>query len=99
MKLQIQRDFQQLQICKEENEKYKDMCTPNRVIVDVDKVVHLCKGFCKVDGCGKERGVVGRKLQGGVLVVVQLLSSKIVHFCDKSMKVCMITTSHVTNNF
>ena len=41
MKLQIQRDFQQLQICKEENEKYKDMCTPKRVIVDVDKVVHL----------------------------------------------------------
>ena len=53
MKQQIQRDFQQLQICKEENEKYKDMCTPERVIVDVDKVVPLCKGFCKVDGCGK----------------------------------------------
>ena len=69
MKLQIQRDFQQLQICKEQNEKYKDMCTPERIIVDVDKVLHLCKGFCEVDGCGKERGVVGQKLEGGVLVV------------------------------
>ena len=45
------------------------MCTPERVIVDVDKVLHLCKGFCEVDGCGKERGVVDRKLEGGVLVV------------------------------
>ena len=31
--------------------------------------------------------------------IVQLLTSKIVHFCDKSMKLCMITSSHVTNNF
>ena len=69
MKLQIQRDFQQLQQCKEENEKYKDMCTPERVIVDVDGVLHLCKGSCEVDGCGKERGVVDRKLEGGVLVL------------------------------
>ena len=69
MKLQIQRDFQQLQQCKEDNEKYKDMCTPERVIVDVDKVLNLCKGFCEVDGCGKERGVVDRKLEGGVLMV------------------------------
>ena len=69
MKLQIQRDFQQLQQCKEENEKYKDMCTPERVIVDVDKILHLCKGFCEVDGCGKERGVVDQKLEGGVLVL------------------------------
>ena len=30
--------------------------------------------------------------------IVQLLSSKIVYFCDKSMKLCMITTSHGTNN-
>ena len=45
MKLQIQRDFQQLQICKEENEKNKDMCTPERLIVDVDKLFHLCEGF------------------------------------------------------
>ena len=69
MKLQIQRDFEQLQQCKEESEKYKDMCTPERVIVDVDKVLHLCKGFCEVDGCGKERGVVDRKLEGGVLLL------------------------------
>lgn len=69
MKLQIQRDFQQLQQCKEESEKYKDMCTPEKVIVDVDKVLHLCKGFCEVDGCGKERGVVDRKLEGGVLLL------------------------------
>ena len=37
MQLQIQRDFKQLQQCKEENEKYQDMGTPERVIVDVDK--------------------------------------------------------------
>ena len=69
MKLQIQRDFQELQQCKEENEKYKDMCTPERVIVDVEKVLHLRKGFWEVDGCGKEIGVVDRKLEGGVLVL------------------------------
>ena len=32
-------------------------------------------------------------------LLVQLLSSKIAHFCDKSMKLCMITTSHVKKQF
>lgn len=46
-----------------------DMCIFERVIVDVDKVLYLCKGFCEVDGCGKERGVVDWKFEGGVFVV------------------------------
>ena len=33
------------------------------------------------------------------LIVVQLLSTKIVHFYDKSMKLCQITTSPKTNTF
>lgn len=69
MQLQIQRDFQQLQQCKEENEKYKDMCTPERVIVDVDKIMQLSKGVCEVEGCLNVRNIVDKKLEGGVLVV------------------------------
>ena len=63
MKLQIERDFQQLQICKEKNKKRKDICTPERVIVDVDKVLHLCKGFYEVDGCGKEKRLLVESLR------------------------------------
>ena len=35
----------------------------------------------------------------GRLYIVQLLSTKIVHFYDKSMKLCQITTNPKTNIF
>ena len=51
------------------------------------KFCTYAKGFCEVDGCGKERGVVGQKLEGGVLVASLC--------CEKGHKnvcLCVIVT-------
>ena len=39
------------------------------------------------------------KLYLRIYLIVQLLSTKIVHFYDKSMKLCQITTNPKTNIF
>lgn len=69
MQLQIQHDLQELQQCKDDDKKYVEMCTPERVIADVEKIVELCQGVCDVEGCWKKRRVTDQKLEVGVLLV------------------------------
>lgn len=69
MQLQIQRDLQELQQCKDDDKKYVEMCAPERVIADVEKIVELCQGVCDVEGCWKKRRVTDQKFEAGVLLV------------------------------
>ena len=69
VQLQIESDFLELQQCKEDVKKYREMCLSERVIADVEKIVELCEGVCDVESCKKKRRVIEQKLEAGVLVV------------------------------
>ena len=59
-----------------------------KIYTDSIKVCHLASANIK-----------GVDVRTNVLHIVQLLSTKIVHFYDKSMKLCQITTNPKTNIF
>ena len=69
LKEKVQKDFMELQKCKESSLKYQALYEGARVMVDVEKIVPLFEGPCEKESCEEKKEVVDQKLEAGVLTV------------------------------
>ena len=65
----VQKDFIELQKCKNSSLKYQAMYEDARVMVDVEKILPLFQGPCGKKSCQAKKEVVEQKLEAGVLTI------------------------------